>query len=691
MLQQLAAEEKLRADGGSGLKQIRADVDGPETYYVNGHSGGSVGAIHDHSNSQITIGQGEGQFVLNGVEFRTRHNDYALRMPTKSTSAYHVLSEIPYPQVPPEVTEKSTVQEQIEEMREWFKAWRDQNYKVRDYRPYFKPILCYLEGAWTTKTKEIEESFFSSRHALDADSWFDLQYRKRNYYFSRALQSITFHTDQRPLFVSLLKRKKDTINSYFNSPIFVLPDAVIFSLSNVVREMFLYVLTLHVCTPQMSRGARFTVVGPSDKRFTSTQYLDSMMREVPGKDNYAANITDNSFGMTFLDPTTPNNTALNVGYYHRRYKGEKADAMGLSYGRRGYSDPNVFMAETTQPGIAAMYLKQCSNKLCYESRKRMSYAIPLEVIYLTPLTSWNPYELIHVSDRDKNFVTNGGKRNGGFRNQTAFNGTFSGLYYRTPTEFFSGGEVGSSPADTVKGSVGVLDKNGTVRSLSASGIRIFLPNIPGVGVLRTRYPITPIHGESSGVWKELNALKDIVMKLSSNEKFLVEKVPRAPLPTTTAKPTTTTTRTTTRTSPSSTKSTTATAQQSSATSARPSTTRPVTLPKAYPIQPQLTLVLSTTSRNPPGEHSHSIELTKDEQERLQRGEIIGFITSQDNSHSHEVKVQFSDNRYHIVSCDARSPPCWDGHTSCLTSPTEYKCPAEETVSLTDLLTKATDA
>ncbi|KAI8745485.1 hypothetical protein BgiBS90_033607, partial [Biomphalaria glabrata] len=63
----------------------------------------------------------------------------------------------------------------IVEMREWFKAWRDQNSSVRDYRPYFKPLLCYLEGAWTTNTKELEEPFFSDRHSLDATSWFDLQ------------------------------------------------------------------------------------------------------------------------------------------------------------------------------------------------------------------------------------------------------------------------------------------------------------------------------------------------------------------------------------------------------------------------------------------------------------------------------------------------------------------------------------
>jgi hypothetical protein len=53
-------------------------------------------------------------------------------------------------------------------------AWRDQNVTHRDFRPYFKPVLCYLEGAWTLD-KNIDEPFSSDRHHIEADSWFDLQ------------------------------------------------------------------------------------------------------------------------------------------------------------------------------------------------------------------------------------------------------------------------------------------------------------------------------------------------------------------------------------------------------------------------------------------------------------------------------------------------------------------------------------
>ena len=59
--------------------------------------------------------------------------------------------------------------------------------------------------------------------------------------------------------------------------------------------------------------------------------------------------------------------------------------------------------------------------------------------------------------------------------------------------------------------VGVSDGNREVRSVRASGHRIFIPSIPGVGEIRQRYPVMPIHGEGQTVFKELQALKDIVL------------------------------------------------------------------------------------------------------------------------------------------------------------------------------------
>eukprot|EP00112_Aurelia_sp_Birch-Aquarium-sp1_P018055 Seg4252.2 transcript_id=Seg4252.2/GoldUCD/mRNA.D3Y31 product="hypothetical protein" protein_id=Seg4252.2/GoldUCD/D3Y31 len=178
MLQQFFTEERVRSEGSSGLKQTRNRNIGLKNYFSETHNGNSMAAIHDHANNIRTVGMGEFVAVINGVEFRTRHNDYRLYMPSDDNK-YHNKKDIPFPKVPPEVDNKPTLAEKIEEMRLWFKAWRDQDHAVRDYRKYFKPILCYLEGAWTRPGKSVDEPFHSDRHFVDAKTWFDLQEKFR--------------------------------------------------------------------------------------------------------------------------------------------------------------------------------------------------------------------------------------------------------------------------------------------------------------------------------------------------------------------------------------------------------------------------------------------------------------------------------------------------------------------------------
>ena len=69
-----------------------------------------------------TVGMGELNVVLNGIEFRTRHNDYRLRMPSKTKKDYNLMEYIDFPPVPPAVMNKKTVHEQVLEMREWFRG-----------------------------------------------------------------------------------------------------------------------------------------------------------------------------------------------------------------------------------------------------------------------------------------------------------------------------------------------------------------------------------------------------------------------------------------------------------------------------------------------------------------------------------------------------------------------------------------
>ena len=101
------------------------------------------------------------------------------------------MEDVPLPDVPPEVTNAGDVQAQIAEMKEWFKAWTTGDSSVRDYTKYFKPVLTYLEGAWTLGKKDgsIDEPFSSDRHHIDATSWLDLQDKVSN--ISRIYQGLS--------------------------------------------------------------------------------------------------------------------------------------------------------------------------------------------------------------------------------------------------------------------------------------------------------------------------------------------------------------------------------------------------------------------------------------------------------------------------------------------------------------------
>ena len=110
---------------------------------------------------------------------------------------------------------------------------------------------------------------------------------------------------------------------------------------------------------QQSRAARFQV-NPKDsdvwlERTGDFGLLDKLMSEIPGKDNYPANISDSVLDQEAysMDPGK-DGEKLNAGYYHRWYKVLEKGAMGIQARHRGFSDPNLFVAMTTQPNVAGI-------------------------------------------------------------------------------------------------------------------------------------------------------------------------------------------------------------------------------------------------------------------------------------------------------------------------------------------------
>lgn len=102
---------------------------------------------------------------------------------------------------------------------------------------------------------------------------------------------------------------------------------------------------------EQSRWARFDLNSANSSTWregpSSYQYIDEMMEQIPGKDNYNSFIHDDTFqkNLTHFQRQTE---VLNTAYYTRYYATGANDAMGRSTGRRGFNDPTMWAAQTKQ-------------------------------------------------------------------------------------------------------------------------------------------------------------------------------------------------------------------------------------------------------------------------------------------------------------------------------------------------------
>lgn len=250
--------------------------------------------------------------------------------------------------------------------------------------------------------------------------------------------------------------------------------------------------------------------------------LDELMAQVPGRNGYGAFLYDDTFGLNATN--FKQDGVLNTNYYSRHYSVGGDDAMGRANFRRTPNDNNMFAAMTTQERVAPV--EACSAEMtgsgtstkCDDSNRisqRWSYATPLELIYLTPLTSWNPHNFEYCPESltseacSKVRTGPSGDRTGGLTPETAYNGLTRSTYFTTPEGFFGGGNDYVDPADTSGGVTGVLDRQGKLQRVRASGTWIHLPQMKGFGEqkVRLRYPIFTTYEEGSTTFKELKAFQ----------------------------------------------------------------------------------------------------------------------------------------------------------------------------------------
>lgn len=627
---QSSLEQLVRSAGGSGIMQVRSYEGGLEPYHEASYTGFSVAAIHDHANFPDMAGMGEFGVVLNGVHFWTRHNDYQFKMPAPAGTAYHETLPVPLPEVPLQVLQNAageprSVGEQIVEMREWFKAWQDQDFSVRDYRQYFKPILCYLEGAWTAETANLAEPFASHRHEIDANTWHELHDTMRF-----LLNSGRKNKDENiPFLPTSVRRMRkngsepEFANFEYRIACHPLKDDLPLSRFRLAPDLHSQLFAQRRTSAELekSRQARFELHPARSAKYqdgtnggsptpwptglSQYSFLDELMEQIPGKNGYGANLSDDALGET-CSHYLNTNESLNVAYYSRYYAMKTNDAMGRKNRKRGFNDPSLWSAMTTHARVSALDIEGIEGKEKQEDQ-RWSYALPLEIVYLTPLARWNPYSLHHCN-HDKNawkighcsYVAEDGKRDGGFTADSAYNGTATKFFYRTPAEFFSGAPLNDTDlADTATNAVGVLDRAGSVKRVMASGSWSILPEIARLGRVRLRYPIMPVHQHADPAWKELKALETIIQA----------------------------------------------SQGSSASAVRDDLFG-------------VTLLLSMGSG-----HQHSILLSPVDLEQLAQGKAVQATSTFANGHNHEVKLEMeADSSFMILSCDAAGT-CPDGHKS----------------------------
>ena len=112
---------------------------------------------------------------------------------------------------------------------------------------------------------------------------------------------------------------------------------------------------------------------------------------------------------------------------------------------------------------------QDGNTVYHRTVSRWSYAVPLEIIYQTPLSTWNPHNIPFI-DRDIYDYNSGDCQNDAYVGWTTNNAYF------TPAGFFNG-ITESSSADTAAENVCALDENGQAVPVYSSGHWITFPGI----------------------------------------------------------------------------------------------------------------------------------------------------------------------------------------------------------------------
>ncbi|XP_069123181.1 uncharacterized protein [Argopecten irradians] len=622
VMQQLGVEERIRSDGDSGIKQKLVTTRGTKPYLNDIISSPKIADLSDSWTKGRLLSIGTNVFVMNGVEFRLHSQNFKLNMPSRTSKDWHKVEEIPFPEVPHSVLSKHNVSEQIEDMREYFRAFKNQDTKIRsDYSRYFKPVLCYLEGAWLDGAAHDQRRWLGEAYTTE---FFASDGQETGHAFNptkimRVVNGTAFYAHWNTRILCHPIKQEVKLASFY------VKDDLAARLSGKQSMYdFSKSSTARFDLGEFGRPSRHFSAdlgfGKQDPTFTQYTTMDAIMEEIPGADNYPAHTTGGAFGLTAYNAHfARNNTELNLARYHHWYRVLQKGAMGTTVINRGYADRTLWVASTTQDKVAPMTYKDCHydrnthKQNCTEYVAKYTYALPLEIVWMTPLLSWNPYNLQHFPGDTHKSPANTIHPHGhdGRTPAKAWLGTNEDSFCRTPAEFFT----------HASGQRYVNDRSGHAHKVVPSGFQTILREIPTVGNVRLRYPVVPTHQEGNAIYKELEALKDLVMNMAVNTRYFHTK---------------------------------------------PDAVKSI----AGGDVREEHYTTSSTSVTPPGSHIHDIFLSQDDIADLEAGKRVAVYTSLNNGHQHVLEIyaekanHYRLGHYRIGLCDGQLS-CWDGHNNVL--------------------------
>lgn len=666
---QLGVSEFYRHSYSSGVLSVRNSWFGRSSYDSAHSSSTGFLAAHDHSNDEATVGLGEFSAILNGIPFKTRHNDYRLFMRTDPVAPnrpgvrmWNQRAKIPFPPVPQQVKDfdQKNLTHAIEIMRKYFRAWMSNgdpaalnsypyDANVSDYPQYFKANLVVLEGYFTPKISGIDPADkFSNRHNIEAKSYEDLRDK-----ISFASLAGTKDPGENLAFLPSQLLEYSTTESgvpigrigQFSYQIFAQPIAghlplnVIFpreDLSTRTRYANLNKPPLTMEQHAADRTARFILNTANRSKMAPGRklalLLDELMYQVPGPDGPDVVLRWNEFGDIAETVNELGGAPLNTARYHRALRFQRADAMGISSMAKADHDHNVFMAMTTfTDQVVAITRNWTSGGKTQEMSVATTWALPLEIVYHTPLSGWNPYRIPRITIDAVNVATAAG--NNGKLNTSALPGFSETTYYLTPLEFFGSISASGDPADTAAPYLWFNDSKGVPRRTVASGTWINLPRIAGITPSRTvtgelrgprlRFPIVPDAEEGLSTRKMADAMADAIFQMDQYTELL-----RAADDTILAATNVTALRA---------------ARKDQSTSA--------------------TLTMGLSVPGPVDPHVHTVELLPYQVDQLAAGQEIQVTSSQDNGHNHVLTIFKDTNSGKIVyrRCDGSNALCFDEH------------------------------